>query len=406
MASKNIRNYFPELTGMRAVAAYFVYLHHFNPLKSNILGAFPRMFIDELHIGVSVFFVLSGFLISYRYMDSFEYSGNGLFTYFKRRFTRIYPMYFIVTVITFFCLFVQHPVQYFSWKKLGLLFANLTLIRGFFANMVYSLVGQGWSLTVEECFYLIAPLIFFYRKRIKIYVYPILIICAGCLLVMLGKIVTVLGFFESYQFMFLLTFFGRCTEFIIGMYLAGVVKKMLNKNIGNNNNTKYYFTLAGILGIIICLCSYVYFKANYSNYSVGVFKTMNINDGVLFPTGLFINNIIQPVFIAILFYGLITENTFLKKTLSSDLFILLGKASYVFYLIHTGVIRTFCEFLVQRISYGNSKFYHISEYFFMFLLMNLLSILIYKLVEQKLHKYLNGISFKSNKKIPAIVSED
>lgn len=393
--SESIKSYFPELTGMRAVAAYFVYLHHFNPLRSNIFGSFPRMFLDELHIGVSIFFVLSGFLIAYKYMDNFDYSKNGLFTYFKRRFARIYPMYFIMTVLTFLYFYHHTPSKYFSLEGITLLFANLTLLRGFFANMIYSLVGQGWSLTVEECFYLIAPILFLYRSKIRIIFYPIIILSIGCLLVLSGKFVTVQGFFESYQFMFFLTFFGRCTEFIIGMYLAIIMKKMLVKSNNNEFKQGFYFTLSGIIGIILCVSSYVYFKSHFNDYTVGVFKKVSADSGALYPAGIFINNMIQPVFIAMLFYGLITENTILKKILSSNIFILLGKASYVFYLIHAGIVRAFCELILRHIYPGNSTIYHVAQYVIMFIIINLISIFIYLHIEEKLHKYFNKFNLKT-----------
>ncbi len=44
-------------------------------------------------------------------------------------------------------------------------FLNITFLRGFIESEKFSLVAQGWSLTVEETFYLIAPMIFFLLKK-------------------------------------------------------------------------------------------------------------------------------------------------------------------------------------------------------------------------------------------------
>ncbi len=52
-------NYFNALTGLRAMAAYMVYAHHFNPIPKNYA---VHGLVNELHIGVTLFFVLSGFL--------------------------------------------------------------------------------------------------------------------------------------------------------------------------------------------------------------------------------------------------------------------------------------------------------------------------------------------------------
>ena len=46
-----------------------------------------------------------------------------------------------------------------------ILFLNIFFIRGFFDDLKFTGVGQGWSLTVEECFYLLAPVLFIGIKR-------------------------------------------------------------------------------------------------------------------------------------------------------------------------------------------------------------------------------------------------
>src|SRR5690606_34174966 len=82
--------YFKPLTGVRAIAAFMVYLHHFNPITQNNNFKYPYLFINEFHVGVTLFFVLSGFLIAYRYSEMNNFSFKN---YFVNRFARIYPMY-------------------------------------------------------------------------------------------------------------------------------------------------------------------------------------------------------------------------------------------------------------------------------------------------------------------------
>ena len=57
----------PALTGLRAVAAYAVFLHHYNPAPA---GTFGYRLFAQGYVGVSIFFVLSGFLIHYRYANN------------------------------------------------------------------------------------------------------------------------------------------------------------------------------------------------------------------------------------------------------------------------------------------------------------------------------------------------
>ena len=89
---------FPALTGVRAVAAFMVYMHHFNPFKTEIVGKNIHYFFDGFHIGVTLFFVLSGFLIAHRYFDDVDFEFK---SYLQKRIARIYPMYFILTSATF-----------------------------------------------------------------------------------------------------------------------------------------------------------------------------------------------------------------------------------------------------------------------------------------------------------------
>jgi peptidoglycan/LPS O-acetylase OafA/YrhL len=58
------KSYFPVLTGLRAVAAWLIFLYHTNSFARDSL---PGRIISEFHMGVALFFVLSGFPICARY---------------------------------------------------------------------------------------------------------------------------------------------------------------------------------------------------------------------------------------------------------------------------------------------------------------------------------------------------
>jgi peptidoglycan/LPS O-acetylase OafA/YrhL len=67
----------PALTGIRAIAAYLVFFHHY-PIPQLVYGEMD--FFREFHIGVTLFYVLSGFLITYRYRDALQLNGKWLKT--------------------------------------------------------------------------------------------------------------------------------------------------------------------------------------------------------------------------------------------------------------------------------------------------------------------------------------
>ncbi|MCU7571659.1 acyltransferase, partial [Riemerella anatipestifer] len=96
----NNKLFFPALTGYRAIAAWMIFIYHFFPFK-NESHSYPKWIANivwEFHIGVDMFFVLSGFLITYRY---FNENPIDFKKYMVNRFARIYPRYFLITVGVF-----------------------------------------------------------------------------------------------------------------------------------------------------------------------------------------------------------------------------------------------------------------------------------------------------------------
>jgi peptidoglycan/LPS O-acetylase OafA/YrhL len=341
---------FPALTGVRALAVYLVYLHHTNPLSPEAFGILSR-FVDELHIGVSIFFVLSGFLITHRYYGAFRGKEKWFGEYFRNRLARVYPMYFVMTTLTFFLLYIGNE-KGINLVKVYLL--NISFLRGFFDEFKFSMVGQGWSLTVEECFYFSAPLIFFLLTKSKWFLMalPPSLILMGCLLVKIFGSPGWHGFFANYQFMFIYTFFGRCFEFFCGIGLALYVRKQTSSEQRGS-----MFTLGGIFLVVLLVL-------------VMAMQSENNKPGIYTTWGAGINNFLLPIAISIFFYGLIVETSLARKILSSPLFILLGRSSYTFYLIHVGF---FYAFIHQNVT---------QNYLLVFLALNILAISLWHWVEE------------------------
>ncbi len=337
-----------------------VFFHHQNQINVYHLPTFLFDIFKELHVGVTVFFVLSGFLITYRYYESVTISRHWLKRYLINRVARIYPMYLLLTACAFLFAFLYKHEQPGSFT----IFTNLFLLKGFFNNLKFSGISQSWSLTVEECFYFSAPLIFLFQKKTrKCFLLLFLILGLGFLLVQLNNTPSVYGFMENNKFMLVYTFFGRCFEFFIGIYLALFLK---NRQTQPAKKRSVLFTLTGIASftIVLILMAFTAYKLNvkFSIYS--------------YP-GIFLNNIILPFTIAVTFYGLITEQSFIKKILQWPLFQLLGKSSYIFYLVHIGFVST-----IIGIIFPIKNVY--INVFVLFILLNLVSIALYKLAEEPL----------------------
>ena len=148
-------SYLPQLDGFRALAVTAVMLDHFWFAGSS-LG----------HLGVRLFFVLSGFLITAGLIADRE-RGDAvggdrpgiLFRFYARRFLRIFPPYYLLVAIM--ALSVPEVAQTLKWHLLYL--TNLYEARH--NAFIPWQVGHFWSLAVEEQFYLLWPFVVLLAPR-------------------------------------------------------------------------------------------------------------------------------------------------------------------------------------------------------------------------------------------------
>ena len=154
----------PALDGLRGIAIILVMLHHFTNYRptSGIDGLIGSV-VFFLWTGVDLFFVLSGFLITGILLDS-RGSERYFTTFYARRTLRIFPLYYLVLFVAFVVLpqfpavnavltgQVDLPPQWPYWLYLE----NFSIAaRGW----VHGWVDVGWSLAIEEQFYLVWPLV-------------------------------------------------------------------------------------------------------------------------------------------------------------------------------------------------------------------------------------------------------
>ncbi len=141
--------YFPAFDVFRGIGILFVVLAH-TPTQGDVLG--PIRPIGAL--GVHMFFALSGFLITFRFMEEFEQTGRiDLRAFYRRRVRRILPpaMIYLGALAAMGPGLRWIPV---SWSELA---ASLFFYRNIFQGGWYT--GHFWSLSLEEQFYLAWPVI-------------------------------------------------------------------------------------------------------------------------------------------------------------------------------------------------------------------------------------------------------
>ena len=137
----------PELDGLRALAVSSVLFAHFFPLKYQLSLPFGSA-------GVQLFFVLSGFLITSILLRSKDVKlSKSLKDFYARRFLRIFPLYYLALGL---CAFAG----WMNWHE------DLAWHVFYLSNVYISMLGHWpelgghlWSLSVEEQFYLIWPLL-------------------------------------------------------------------------------------------------------------------------------------------------------------------------------------------------------------------------------------------------------
>lgn len=162
-----ISSYRADIDGLRAIAVFLVVFNHLG--WSLFSGGF---------IGVDIFFVISGYLITSILLKDIENNKFSISNFYKKRIIRLTPAYFTVIItITIFAWFVFLPnelIKYInSIKYSTMLMANIYIqqeVGNYFSQNVDKVpLLHLWSLGVEEQFYILWPLILFlFIKKIKI----------------------------------------------------------------------------------------------------------------------------------------------------------------------------------------------------------------------------------------------
>ena len=247
-------SYRPEIDGLRALAVLSIIFYHteFRFLDYELFkGGF---------IGVDIFFVISGYLITSIIFKDLNFNNTFSFKYFyERRIRRILPVLILVILTSFiFSWFFLLPQNFIDFSKSS--FYSL----GFSSNFYFWYSGQQygaesgflkpllhtWSLSVEEQYYILFPfifvLVFKYFKKYIIYFLFISLIISLCIADWGSKN------YPSFNFYFLLT---RGWEFLAGSILS----YFEIKNGYRSKNQTLIFILPKI-GLVLVLLSIFLFN--------------------------------------------------------------------------------------------------------------------------------------------------
>lgn len=325
-------SYKNHIQSLRAISVLLVFFYHLN-----------FHYFSKGYLGVDIFFVISGFVITQRiYKDLEIHNKFYLTSFYIRRVKRIVPnLIFIVSATYLIYLFFGPPnitiwkdtiSAFFGISNLFFLYSN----QDYFYNIQNNPLAHTWSLGVEEQFYLIFPFIIyivfnFLNKK----VFFLIIILTLLFAISLSSTIYFQNILPKYIFYFP---FFRFWEFCVGSILFLLSDKI--------NRNKKIFTLS------ILIVSGVFIFSNNLQYLTG-------NIIVVFVSAIFIGN-------------------YKKGFFSNNRYILfLGKISYSFYLWHLPVIYFLSLYLSNKIYLT----------IFSFFISYIFSIITYQYIEKFFQEY-------------------
>jgi peptidoglycan/LPS O-acetylase OafA/YrhL len=148
---------YKSLDGLRGLAAYTVVISHFGN-STDLFGAFTR---GSGQIGVMLFFVLSGFLMSKRYIQT-DFNGNAVLDFYLKRIARVIPLYIVVVLASYAML----SIQGYAWPLFRVTNDNVL-------NHLFFIKGESvlWTIPAEVQFYFLFSLLWLIYSRFGVMIY-------------------------------------------------------------------------------------------------------------------------------------------------------------------------------------------------------------------------------------------
>lgn len=309
--------YYHNLDGFRAIAAFGVVIAHFFTLER--LGGWSGLFAlaQQGNSGVSLFFVLSGFVITRILLQSVN-SPRYFINFYGRRTLRIFPLYYLALCCYVFIPTLLHWVSTFppiseSWY-------HFAYLQNFARTFNWPSQGPGhyWSLAVEEHFYLIWPAVVYacrgkHQEKLLAVSIGFIIMAAALRWLMFSRGMDINVFT-----------FTRLDQLSMGCILAILESRGWLEKKGRSK-TFLWLMVIGVLSIAVC--------SRLSELYMNVAK--HLAYGLLY--------------LGLIGYAITTSSDHLmNRFLNHSIMQYLGKISYGLYVWHVLVLLFFEHYITPR----------------------------------------------------------
>jgi len=302
----------PALTGIRTLLAFNIVLFHFTP---PYLGPI-RPFVEHGFVFVNVFFLISGFILSYNYFDR----GRNLVKrdFWMARFSRLYPVYLLVLLISLPMLELEWHVRSKAefWQGIAL---TPLLLQGWSPSLATFWNTVAWTLSCEMAFYAAFP----WLIRLPWPRRPSRLVLTILVLWVLDLVPVLLYLWlnpdhlsqpvDRYTSSTLIRFLKYTPLPYAATFLSGITLSRLQLTTTITERQRMAIAAAALLGLGI----FFYFAADHVPYLI-------LHGGLLLP-----------LFSALVF-GLSGQHA-ISRIFSWGPLLLVGESSYCLYLLHFNV---------------------------------------------------------------------
>jgi peptidoglycan/LPS O-acetylase OafA/YrhL len=289
-----------------------IFAHHLFFLKNSDseISRFMYNFIfNEGHIGVSFFFILSGFILAYNYQDGILKKTKSKKKFYIARFARIYPLHILTFIISIPIIFLkaEQDRTLLFWQGI----TNISLTQSFIPlrEIYFSFNSPSWSISNEMFFYITFPFLIIFLKKSKKNILTLLFL----FLTLITLIILIVPK-NYYQGIFYVNPLIRIIDFIIGIVIFNIYSTILK---GQN---KIRYNLLEVTSIIILIIFFLFHQyiSPVARYSFYYWIPMSY-----------------------LIFSFSFQSGKISKFLSKKIFLLLGEISFSFYMFHQLIITYF-----------------------------------------------------------------